>query len=97
MSKLVSDKLWTLVEPWFPAPAERRFRFPGRKPVENRVALGAIIFVLKTGVPWEDVPQELGCCGMTAWNRSKEWQKAGVWDKVNQAILDELEAQGKLD
>jgi len=97
MSKLVSDKLWALVEPLLPPPAVRRVRFPGRKRVPDRVALSVIVFVLKTGIPWEDVPHEMGCSGMTAWNRLNEWQKAGVWDKVHQAILDELDAHGKLD
>jgi transposase len=96
-SKLVSDALWLIVEPLLPAAKPRRFRYPGRKPVANRVALSAIIYVLKTGVPWEEVPLELGCCGMTAWNRLQEWQEVGVWDKIHQAILDELEARGKLD
>ena len=97
MSKLVSDELWELVEPVLPAVKPRRFRFPGRKPVDNRVALGAIIYVLKTGVPWEEVPHELGCCGMTAWNKLKAWHEAGIWEKIHQVILDELQAQDQLD
>ena len=55
------------------------------------------MYVLKTGVPWQEVPVELGCCGKTAWNKLQEWQAARVWDKIHQAIWDELEAQGKLD
>lgn len=97
MSKLVSDALWKIVEPLLPPAKPRRFRYPGRKPVDKRVALSVIIYVLKTGVPWEDVPAELGCCGKTAWDKLQEWQKAGAWEAIHQAILDELEAQGKLD
>ena len=33
------------------------------------MCLTGILFVLKTGIPWEDFPQEMGCCGMTLWNR----------------------------
>ena len=97
MGKLVSDELWELVEPLLPLPKKRRLRYAGRKPVDNRVALSAILFVLKTGIPWEDVPQEIGCCGMTAWNKLHEWQEADVWKKLHQAILDKLEAAGQLD
>ena len=97
MSKLVSDELWEIVEPFLPAPKPRRFRYPGRKPTENRVALSAIIFVLKTGIPWEDVPDEMGCSGMTAWTRLHEWQEAGIWEKIPVAILQKLEDKDKLD
>lgn len=97
MSKLVSDELWAKFEPLLPAPKPRRFQFPGRKPVDNRVALSVILFVLKTGIPWEEVPHEMGCCGMAAWKKLYEWQEAGVWEKFHALILQELEAQGKID
>lgn len=97
MSQLVSDELWKLFEPLLPEPKPRRFRFPGRKPVDNRVALSVIIFVLKTGTPWEDVPRELGCCGMAAWKKLHEWNEAGVWERFHAVILQELENQGQLD
>ena len=58
---ILSDELWALIEPHLPAPKPRRFRYPGRKPVENRAALTGILFVLRTGIPWEDLPQEMGC------------------------------------
>lgn len=97
MAKLVSDELWTLFEPLLPAAKPRRFQFPGRQPVDNRVALSVILFVLKTGIPWEEVPREMGCCGMAAWKKLQAWQEAGVWEKLHQVILQALEAQGKLD
>ena len=56
MSKLVSDALWAIVEPLMPPAKPRGFRFAGRKPVDNGVALSAIIHVLKSGMGWEDVP-----------------------------------------
>ena len=57
---LLPDELWERIEPLLPKPKPRRFRFPGRKPVDDRKALIGILFVLKTGIPWEDLPQELG-------------------------------------
>ncbi len=97
MPKLVSDALWSKFEPLLPAPKPRRSRYPGRKPVDNRVALSVILHVLKTGVPWEEVPRELGCCGMAAWKKLHQWQEAGVWEAFHALILQELETAGLLD
>src|SRR5207249_2308743 len=66
----------------------RRSRFPGRKPIDDRRALTGILFVLKTGIPWEDLPHELGAgSGMTCWRRLRQWHQAGVWDRIK-AVLD---------
>jgi transposase len=92
---LVPDELWQLVEPIFPAhpPSPK-----GGKPrTPDRVCLSGILFVLKTGIPWEDFPQEMGCCGMTLWNRLHEWMKAGVWEKLHRLLLDELRGTDEID
>jgi transposase len=93
----VSDGLWERVEPLLPRPP-RRFRYPGRKPLEDRRVLQGILFVLHTGVGWEHLPQELGFgCGMTAWRRLRRWQEAGVWQRLHELLLAELHAAGELD
>ena len=97
MSYLVTDELWLIIEPLLPAAKERRFKYPGRRPVDNRVALSAILFVLKTGIPWEEVPHEMGCCGMTAWKKLHEWQEAGVWQKLHHVLLERLHQAHRLD
>jgi transposase len=89
MSKLlVTDDLWALVEPLLPKhePSPKG----GHPRVPDRVCLTGILFVLKTGLPWEDFPHEMGCCGMTLWNRLDEWRAAGVWDALHRVLLDEL-------
>ena len=93
--KLVSDELWAVVEPLLPPPRPPGTR--GQPPVPNRVALSGIVFVLKTGIPWEDFPQELGCCGMTLWRRLRDWQRAGVWARVHRVLLQRLADAGKVD
>ena len=61
---ILDDRLWEIIEPVLPK-KKRRFRYPGRKPVSDRDALTGILFVLKTGIGWEDLPKEMGCgCGM---------------------------------
>jgi transposase len=95
---LVSDALWSRIEPLLPPEKRRRFRFPGRKPLDRRKVLTGIIFVLKTGIPWEELPQEMGCgCGMTCWNYLHAWQRAGVWDSLHKVLLDELQEADRID
>jgi len=92
---LVPDELWALVEPILP----KHPYVPGvGKPrVPDRVCLTGILFVLKTGIPWEDFPQEMGCCGMTLWNRLDEWRKAGVWEQLHRLLPDKLRGADRID
>ena len=95
---ILDESLWILIEPVLPPPKPRRKKYPGRKPISNRQALTGILFVLKTGIPWEYLPQELGCgSGMTCWRRLRDWQEQGVWDKLHQLVLSLLQEQGALD
>jgi transposase len=62
----VPDGLWQRIEPLLPK-TQRRFRYPGRKLLDDRKVLQEILFVLHTGIGWEHLPQELGFgSGMTA-------------------------------
>jgi transposase len=99
MAKLVlDDELWKMIEPILPPPKRRRRRFPGRKPKDNRSVLTGIIFVLRTGIGWEYLPQEMGCgCGMTCWRRLRDWQRRGVWDMIHKVLLDRLQEADKID
>ena len=57
----------------------------------DRAALTGIIFVLKSGISWEMLPQEMGCgSGVTCWRRLRDWQEAGVWERLHRALLDQL-------
>ena len=77
---------------------QRRFRYPGRKPLDDRKVLQGILFVLHTGIGWEHLPQELGFgSGMTAWRRLRAWQQAGVWEKLHGLLLAELHAADQLE
>jgi transposase len=60
--------------------------------------LTGILFVLRTGIPWEYLPQEMGCgCGMTCWRRLRDWQAVGVWEQVHRVLLDELGLADAID
>jgi transposase len=97
MSKaLVSDELWSVVEPLLPPEAPKPKG--GRPRVSDRAALTGIIFVLRSGIGWELLPQEMGCgSGMTCWRRLRDWQQAGVWERLHQELLQRLADADKLD
>ena len=92
---IVDDDLWRVVEPLLPP------HRPGRRgpvPIDDRKCLQGILFVLFTGIGWEDLPQELGFgSGMTCWRRLRRWTDAGVFDKLHRVLLAELNAAGELD
>jgi transposase len=93
---LVPDELWAAVAPLLPPPRPRPKG--GRPPVADRRALTGIIFVLKTGIQWEDLPQEMGCgCGMTCWRRLRDWHRAGVWNQLYAVLLDRLAEADQID
>jgi transposase len=96
-SPLVPDELWEVVQPLIPK-VERRYRYPGRKRVPDRQVLTGILFVLKTGIPWEALPQEMGCgSGVTCWRRLRDWQEQGVWQRLHEVLLARLNAAGEID
>jgi transposase len=93
---LVPDDLWAIVEPLLPPEPPKPKG--GRPRVSDRACLTGIVFVLKSGIPWEMLPQEMGCgSGMTCWRRLRDWQDAGVWEALHRALLDRLGDAGQLD
>jgi transposase len=73
-------------------------RRPGRKRLDSRKVLCGILFVLYTGIRWEFLPQELGFgSGMTCWRRLRDWNEAGVWQRLHELLLSELRAADMLD
>jgi len=93
---LLPDGLWAQIEPLLP----KRKPSPkgGRPPISDRAALTGILFVLRTGIPWEYLPQEMGCgSGMTCWRRLRDWHQAGVWQELHALLLDQLAQADQLD
>ncbi|AWB26105.1 MULTISPECIES: IS5 family transposase [Methylobacterium] len=93
---LLPDGLWAEIAPLLPP--ERAKPKGGRPRTSDRAALTGILFVLRSGAPWELLPREMGCgSGMTCWRRLRDWQKAGVWDRLQHALLDRLGRQNGID
>ena len=94
--QLVSDELWAVIAPLLPA--ERKKPKGGRPRIPNRAVLTGILLVLATGLPWEQLPPEMGCgSGMTCWRRLRDWQKAGIWDRLHVLLLERLSQADQLD
>jgi transposase len=95
---LLPDELWQEIEPLLPEPKPRRFRFPGRKPLDRRKVLTGILFVLKTGIAWDDLAPDLGLgCGRTCHDYLQELQQAGVWQRLHTRILSLLNKADQID
>jgi transposase len=94
--ELVPDALWERVQPLLP-PAPPR-RQGGRPRADDRACLRGILFVLKTGIQWEELPSEVfGVSGMTCWRRLRDWHAAGVFTTLQHRLLDELGRAGCID
>jgi len=95
-SASLPDELWWEIEPLLP-PDELPGQQGGRPRVPNQIAMRGIFFVLLSGIRWEYLPSEIGCCGMTCWRRLKVWQELDVWEQLHRLLLAALRKAGKLD
>ncbi len=95
---LVDDGLCTQIEPLLPTRRPRNRQYAGRKPIPDRAVLTGILFVLRSGIPWNMLPREMECgSGTTCWRRLVRWQRAGVWKRLHAVLLAELRRRGQLD
>lgn len=86
----LSDTQWGLLQPRIP----RQGRM-GRPRADDRRTLNGILWVLRTGARWEDLPQRYSHPS-TCWRRLRRWQEQGVWERLLQALLGTLDAQGRV-
>lgn len=91
---LLSETQWQKIEPLLPKLKVRR---RGRPPKNNRVVLEGILWVLKTGARWRDLPKEMGVSPSVCWKRLRRWDQQGVWLRIWRAFLSELDRRGRLD
>ena len=94
-NRLLSDELWNEIGPYFPTyePSPKG----GRPPASNKTVFTCILFVLKTGIAWEDLPLELGCSYKTCYRRLKQWSEPGVFEAIHHHLLKQLNAAGRLE
>lgn len=94
--QLLPDDLWQEIADLFPV--HQQSPEGGRHPKSHRQVLTAILFVLKTGIAWEDLPPEaFGCSYKTCKRRIDEWSRLGLWQRIHRVFLDRLRAADQLD
>ena len=76
----LTDSEWSVIEPLLPT------RRRGVKPKKNRKVIDGIFWVLRTGAPWRDLPERYGPY-TTVYNRFNRWRKAGIWDRLMDAVV----------
>jgi transposase len=91
---LLSETQWQKIEPLLPKP-KRRGR--GRPPKNNRQVFAGILWILKTGARWRDLPNDFGVSPTVCWKRLRRWEGQGVWLRLWRAFLSGLDQRGKLD
>jgi transposase len=97
MAELVSDELWEQIEPLLPPEPEPSPK-GGRPRVTHRSALTGIVFVLRTGIPWQALPTEMNCgSGSTCWRRFAEWTRLEVWSQLHTLLLSTLGKSGAIN
>lgn len=93
--RLVSDELWNEIEPLFSQ--HEQSSKGGRPPVDNRSVFTCIVFMLKTGIGYRDLPTEMGASEKTVRRRLKAWSEQGLWDAIFERLLTKLRVAGRLD
>jgi len=90
MFRELTDEQWEYIRPLLPPPARE-----GKPRADDRRTINAILFVLKTGIPWNDLPKEYGD-DSTANRRLRRWEEQGVWKRVMDALISDGYSDGRL-
>lgn len=90
----LSDSQYAHLEPFLPEP--RHHGKAGRPWLPHRTVVNGILWILRTGAPWRDLPDRYGKWN-TVYTRFKRWRRDGTWTRIFSALLDERDDQGRLD
>ena len=88
----VTDEQWETIRPILP----RRTATTGRPPSDPRLMLNGILWILRTGAPWRDLPERFGPW-QTVYDHFARWRRAGVYDRILEALHVRLDADGEID
>ena len=88
----LTDEQWAKIEPLLPPQKPRR----GRPAADHRRIINGILWIIRTGAPWRDLPERYGPVG-TVSSRFYRWRKAGIWDRIFAQVQQQAEQAGRLD
>ena len=90
----LTDAQWAHIAPLLPAP--KASPKDGPKPIANRPVFEGILWVLRRGARWKDLPERYPSPS-TCWRRLRRWEEQGIWLKAWRTLLGQLDEQGQLD
>jgi len=90
----LTDEQWEKIEPLLPK--IKRSKAGGRKPIEHRACFEGILWVLRCGARWKDLPRQYPSPS-TCWRRLRDWEEQGIWLDIWRSFLGELDEQGRID
>ena len=87
----LTEKQWKAIEPLLP-----KLKSGGRPWKNNRLVFEGILWILRTGARWKDLPEKYPSPS-TCWRRLKMWDDEGVWEKLWRTFIRELDKRGQID
>jgi len=91
----LTDEQWEVVKPFIPVPA-KRIDGKGRPRIESRRLLNGMLWIMRTGAAWEDLPRRYSSPA-TCHRRFQEWCRLGIFEQILAALAQDLEERGTLD
>ena len=91
----LTDEQWAIVEPLLPKPVKRADG-KGRPRVDDRTILNGILWVMRTGAPWHDMPNRYPSY-QTCHRRFQEWVRSGTFEKILRTLVEDAKERGDLD
>lgn len=88
----LTDEQWEKLQPYLPP----QKAWTGKPAQDHRTVINGILWILRTGAPWRDLPMKYGVHS-TLSSRFYRWRKAGVWDNILAGLQQQADAQGKID
>lgn len=89
----LTDVEWNAIRHFLPSQSARK---RGRPWIDHRIVINGILWILHTGSPWRDLPDEFGCW-QTVYNRFRRWVNEDLWDRIYAKLLKRVDELGEID
>ncbi len=92
----LTDAQWARIQPLLPPQRHGKGTKGGRPSIDHRQIINGILWILRTGAPWEDLPARYGKRS-TVSTRYYRWKEQGIWDRIYDTVKAQADAAGELD